>query len=144
MICQCGCGGWDTLWSVFNWVRWQLRCLAQGVFPHRRHDGAAWLASDRTRERMQGQVMQRRCIYIKGDWSEHARALGFPAWNDGLRPCFDCNCFLDTMHTIRGNSRLGRAWRENEEGGYDAACNRCEISIELTVANKTVMLKAGL
>ena len=40
IVCQCGCRVWCTYYTVSVFVEWCLRCLADGVFPSTRHDGA--------------------------------------------------------------------------------------------------------
>jgi len=99
LLCECGCKGWCSLAEVFSFIHWSLKGLSEGVFPSRRHDGREFRASDRKRAEVAGQPLQGRAalLCIKGDWSEYAHSFGFPSWNDGLRPCFACNCSKDNM-----------------------------------------------
>ena len=39
-LCRCGCRGWCSLWPVWQMLRWSFECLANGVYPQSRHDGA--------------------------------------------------------------------------------------------------------
>ena len=74
-------------------LRKKLLCSLQvasiGIFPERDFLQRAW-----TREgRLPNTAMRARfaTLFVKGDWSEYSLTMGFPTWNDGLRPCFRCN-----------------------------------------------------
>ena len=41
-LCRCGCGGWHSFQEIFNVVSWSMRCMAGGLAPDTRHDGAAF------------------------------------------------------------------------------------------------------
>jgi hypothetical protein len=45
-MCGCGCGGFDTLQSIFLVLAWSFRCLLSGVAPEWRHDGSNFTAFD--------------------------------------------------------------------------------------------------
>ena len=71
-------------------------------------------------------------LYVKGDWAEYAGTLGLPNWNDGLRPCFGCNCDLDDMYDLLVQlSGSHMPYTLNEAGDYDVACSRCERLVTL-------------
>ena len=92
-LCRCGCRGWCSLWVLLQMTAWSIEALAKGVWPSCRHDGSAWRDSDSERASKAGQPVQLKAavIYIKGDWAEYAHTFAFPAWSDGLRPCWACN-----------------------------------------------------
>ena len=142
-ICQCGCRGWCSYFVVFLYLAWQITALALGIRPSKRHDGSAWKPSDKKREALAGQRMiKAACIYIKGDWCEYAGTFGFPAWNDLLRPCFECIAFGIDMYCAAGNSIHELRWRPNEDDDYNQACDTCEILVALTTEpEKTSILQ---
>jgi hypothetical protein len=136
-ICQCGCRGWCSYFSVFLYLAWQIAALAEGRRPSKRHDGSDWKPSDKKRASLAGEIMTKgACIYIKGDWCEYAQTFAFPAWNDTLRPCFECVAFGIDMYCSAGNSIHGLRWRPNEDGDYEQACARCEIHVALTTESE--------
>lgn len=141
IICQCGCRGWCTISSMLWFLRWDVGALAAGRRPGERHDRSAWLPSDSERSEKAGRPMIKAALmYIKGDWMEFASTMGFPTWQDNLRPCFDCNCFGTTnllagnMYDVTGISLEQLTWSINEEQDYYEACDRCEI--KATLRNK--------
>ena len=89
-MCRCGCRGWCSLYPFFQSMRWQYESLSRGEYPLDRPDHKAWvLPQDAKRANKQGISIGFRgaCIWLKGDWMERITTLGFPSWNDGLRPC---------------------------------------------------------
>lgn len=131
LACHCGCRGWCSLWPFFKVAVWSLRALAAGLYPESRHNGASWETTDKFRQELSGQSLGvvAACLYVKGDWSEYSSSLGFPAWNDGYRPCFECNGFGEDLFCPLGNSMSGLRWRENGPSDYYTACNRCTKSV---------------
>ena len=137
LLCTCGCRGWCSLFPVFLFIWWSLRAAAQNVWPGERHDFEDWDILDGDRKARVGTPLGRRwsCLWISGDWAEYAHTLGFPAWNDGLRPCYECNCDTGNLLSLAGEcSSHALPWRENAEGEYFAACTRCEIWVEIDAA----------
>ena len=129
--CKCGCRGWCTLHAVFEWVKWCLRALADGKMPNSRGDNQPWRPSDKERAAKACELLPMRTVvvYIKGDWAEYCSTLGFPTWQDGLRPCFCCPAFGADMYVVHGCSVLGLRWPENADDAYEAACARCEFAV---------------
>lgn len=145
-LCRCGCRGWCTLWALFDFLRWSLQALADGIMPSQRHDSSPWAASDVGRgERSADPLNGRGCvIYIKGDWAEYASTFGIPPWNDGLRPCFACNASGAELHVFEGCGSNAFAFRENGEDDYDQSCSRCEILVMLDGAAHKSILTEGV
>ena len=139
--CRCGCRGWCTFRPIWELTRWSLAALADGRYPALRFDGA-WRDSDSKRIALAGQPMRYRMVvlYVKGDWSEYASTLGLPAWNDGIRPCFECAGIGPGLYAIEGNGPLGLRWPTNGEDDYDRACARCEFWVTLHVHTKPLVL----
>jgi hypothetical protein len=108
--------------------------MNDGTFPSLRHDGSPFGPGDAQRaERSGEQLMFRSClIHIKGDWSEYAHTLGFPVWNDHLRPCYNCNSSGDDLYTHEGASPVGMPFRCNKEEEYFEDCTRCEVVVVIT------------
>jgi hypothetical protein len=133
IICNCGCRGWCTLWHFLELLRWDLECFALGRRSTARHDLKPWKLSDRERVRMAGEALpiKAACLYIKGDWMEYASTMGFPMWNDNLRPCFDCNAYVEILYNVTGVTMEALEWRINEEDDYFDACDRCEIIVRI-------------
>ena len=49
-MCDCGRGGWCTLFPLCRFVLWSLVSLASGKSPTSRHDGSPWIPSDDQRK----------------------------------------------------------------------------------------------
>ena len=145
-LCKCGCRGWCSVYAIFSMVRWSLECLAIGRFPAMRHDNTPWTEQDDKRASMSGAQMVMRCalIFLKGDWAEYASTLGFPSWADNLRPCFGCNISRDDLTLHEGVGPLQSPWRNNEEGDYNDACQRCERTVALDASAHQSIIDAGL
>ena len=130
-VCKCGCRGWCSFYAMLRYVAWCLAALAEGTWPARRHDRKPWQPTDEARATKAGTPLgvKAALIHIKGDWMEFATTLGLPSWNDGLRPCFACNADRDSFHTSLGAGPLVFPFRENQEGDYELACQRCEFYV---------------
>ena len=137
LCCQCGCRGNCTFFTVFSFLEWSFRCLAEGRYPECRHDSSPWQPRDESRAERSGQTLKyRACLmYIKGDWAEYATTLGLPTWQDGLRPCFACNSSLDQLYTTDDISPVSLPWHANEDHEYYAACRRCEFHVVLDASS---------
>ena len=144
LCCQCGCRGNCTFFTVFSFLEWSFRALAQGRYPECRHDSSPWQLGDESRDARSGERMQyRACLmYIKGDWAEYATTLGLPSWQDGLRPCFACNASSSRLYITEDISPVGLPWHENDDEEYYAACVRCEFHVVLDASNHKRVLEA--
>jgi hypothetical protein len=85
--------------------------------------------------------MRCACLFVKGDWSEHASTLGFSTWNDNLRPCFQCVALGEEMVQTEGSSSRGLVWRVNQAEGYLAACLRREVPVRLNARTRAICLE---
>jgi hypothetical protein len=63
--------------------------------------------------------------------AEHAAGLGFPSWQDGLRPCFGCNAAGPELYNHDGFGPTTMPFRSNLPGDYEAACRGCEVLVVL-------------
>ena len=131
-MCRCGCKGTCTLWPVMSFFAWSFRALASAALPDQRHDGPFGLA-DATRAAAAGKpIIRGAVLFVKGDWAEYAVPLGFPSWNDGLRPRYACNCAGEALLEAIGVSLTATPWRDNTAGDYFEACAKCERTLVLT------------
>jgi hypothetical protein len=142
LLCECGCRGWCTHDAMFRYIHWSLLALAKGEYPSSRPDKQPWLENDRERMLLANSALPfiAAVIHIKGDWAEYAGTLGFPSWQDGLRPCFQCPAFGADMFSALGHTCVALAWLQNDEGEYEAACQRCEVRVRLDADSKAIVL----
>ena len=118
VICNCGCRGWCTFASVFEFVRYIFETLGEGKCPTNRHDRKPWnQCESKTRDRAGKELLFRGClVFIKGDWAEYSGTLGFANWGDGVRPCFCCNATLWDLYRFGFISRWFVAVQEQRRG----------------------------
>ena len=43
ILCRCGCKGWCTYYTLFDWIAWGLEAAYSGRHPRRRHDNTSSL-----------------------------------------------------------------------------------------------------
>ena len=97
-LCRCGCKGWCSLYMLWTLLAWSFDCLAQGIWPARRHDSCAFGSGDEGRESKSGHtMMQGALLHAKGDWAEFAHTMALMSWSSFLHPCFRCFSSLDQM-----------------------------------------------
>jgi hypothetical protein len=144
--CKCGCRGWCSYVQFFQLAAWSLQSLADGQWPSHRHDGSQWWADDAKRQARAGEkmMMPGAVLFVKGDWSEYCGTLGFPQWQDGLRPCFLCNACGPAMYIASGNTEDCLRWRENEAADYTQACDRATIRVHVPDENTRARIAARL
>ena len=145
-MCRCGCRGWCSLFELFSYLRWSIQAMSEKRYPRARHTGP-WLPSDVSRQALAGErLSMRSCIlYIKGDWAEYAASIGLPTWQDAARPCYCCNApGGDELHSHEGAGKHSFPHRENIEGDYFAACDRCEIVIWMSEEDRQLVLHEGV
>ena len=123
-LCDCGCGGWCSLYGFFNFVKWSLEAVQEGRWPSRRHDGGEL---DAARAAKAGTLMKFRGVVVDicGDWREFSSSWGFPPWN-GYFPCFCCDTDRETMVNPEAVVRM----RKNDE--YEGICQASEIIVVVT------------
>ena len=122
-------------------MAWSIRCLADGVYPDRRH---AWQASDGWRSSKAGQKMAAPmcCLYFKGDWAEFSHTLSLATWRDAMRPCFACMAYGDDLFNPVGCSSSELRWYCSTADDYDAECSRCEKHIPISsIADRSLILR---
>ena len=142
LACQCGCTGWCSYHALMSFLSWSLLCLARGQHPQTRHDGAHFQDREAWRAATASAPMARRAVVtcVKGDWSEYATTMGFPSWNDSVRPCFLCNAPGANFYEFAGLSLDWAPWQDNGPGDYTAACARCEMTRTNTEASHSALI----
>ncbi len=85
------CAGRPTYDALFEVFRWSMECCAEGRFPTRRHDGAAWLDSDRSRQKQQGAALNFHAVLlqVRADWAWLNQVFSFPSWSS-KQICWRC------------------------------------------------------
>ena len=115
IVCACGCRGWCTYHGMLLFIHWVLECLAKKRYPNCRHDNTPFhTVADAFRINLAGLAMKTRgaILKLKGDWQEFCDRFGFPIWQSGLRPCFCCNAFTETMFVAIGVLFSSTPWHE--------------------------------
>jgi hypothetical protein len=132
-FCKCGCKGWCSLFCVFDFLRWSLAALLQGVFPCSRHDLLPWGVLDAFRSELAGSAMRIRgfVVRLKGDWAEFAHSLGFPSWASQLFPCLFCHASKEELYRFRGCNPFDFPYRLFTCNLYLSACAACETVVHL-------------
>ena len=116
VLCQCGCRGRDTFHPILSFLRWSLRCCAEGKYPDCRHDGSPFTATDAQRAALAGRPLQFKAavVHLKGDWVEFCERYGFPTYASSLRPCFCCAAAPGAeMYSPVGVSMVETVWHNN-------------------------------
>ena len=102
----------ETFEAIVQILCWSLRCLAVGRKPSARHDGSAWLPSDKHRAVSPEQGMslgvQAVLAEIRADWIFLQKLLKFPSWNTGDGLCWRCKCTHKSMRTLDTRSATWR------------------------------------
>eukprot|EP00959_Pyramimonas_sp_CCMP1952_P292883 6125430-Pyramimonas_sp.AAC.1 len=70
-------------------------------------------------------------IYIKGDWSEHAKSLGLAPWSSTYAPCQFCTLCKFELHSQYSTMRDDMQWQLRTPDDYYEACKKSEIHIPL-------------
>jgi len=140
-FCDCGCGGWDTVFSLFTMLRWSLQSLINGTFPHHRHDSQTWQQEDADRAEKAGSELGFRAIVldIVGDWSEIAHRWGLPSWASKESPCF--RCFLKKSEL---DSTSPSTWRWKTSEDYHRYCAACEVWVSIPDAGTHRLIRFAL
>eukprot|EP00959_Pyramimonas_sp_CCMP1952_P143551 3005103-Pyramimonas_sp.AAC.1 len=76
---------------------WQFQAMADGRRPALQHDCTPWPENSPLAEERPFSY-KGALIWIKGDWSVHAKNLGLSQWGSVFNPCQLCDCSLDDMH----------------------------------------------
>ena len=119
--------------------------MADKVYPARGPHGSEFTEGDQLLRSHAGLQMPCRvcCLHLQGDWAEFCGQFGFPNWKSNLRPCFCCSCYHATMLTrdniVAVSPMEELPWHENTEEDFENSISRCEIKVEITVANQPLV-----
>ena len=104
----------DALLSIFVW---SMKCLAEGRFPSRRHDGSAWTASDHRRALHGNHMLKIKgvLLHVSGDWKFLKDVLRLPGWADSGGLCFRCRCTPEQLREVD----MSAAWRSQPMTHWD-------------------------
>ena len=129
-------------------LQWMFESMSSGRRPEKRWDGSAWSTNDD----LGALALSRPClsyraalIYIKGDWSEHAHALGISPWSSLWSPCQFCTLVKSEIHSMYGDmlDPEGMQWQLRDGNSYEVACKKCEIHVRLiTPLDRRTLLNA--
>eukprot|EP00971_Amphidinium_carterae_P352684 6492702-Amphidinium_carterae.1 len=145
--CCCGCqGGWCTLFTLFQVMRWSLKSLAEGLWPARDH---LCNPLEGFHGNMAGQRLPFRglVLQIRSDWSEYSSHFGLSQWNSKVGPCFLCKCGLSTMLSFDSILESGltmAGWEVKTHGDFEEACSKCEVLVENYTEKEKEEICAGL
>ena len=130
--CVCGCGGWCSVFPIWQFIKWSFESMALGFFPTKRHDSSTFNeTSDSGRASLSGQSLGYRAILlqIRGDWLELAGSLGFANWMTKSSPCLFCFSTKDSLYDFDGWGPGRPVHRLATHCDYDEACMRCERKV---------------
>ena len=137
--CQCGCGGWCSMFYCYKFMSWLMQVMLAGHYPHARCDGAAWNALH-DMSSLAGQPLGYRAavIMIKGDWMEYSSSFGFSNWQSHDDPCFLCLAKggpaappSQCWRRVDGITPLGLPWLPKGPAWYEAVCAACEHPVHV-------------
>ena len=143
-LCKCGCRGWCTFWSVFNFITWCLTMSDQGAYPSQDWSQSDW--TDEVRVSLAGIALTTliALVFIKGDWAEYSNTFGLASWASKLYPCFNCWCVLSNMFRYQNVSLCELPWPEATDNDYDQACRACERWVILETLQMWRRVRANL
>ncbi|CAK0910874.1 unnamed protein product, partial [Prorocentrum cordatum] len=132
--CGCGCKGWCSMYPHLLASQWMFAAMQDGNRPQEKHDGSEWcqLCPIGQKARASARLsFTAALIYIKGDWSEHAKSLGLSPWSISWSPCQFCTLSKHELHSLYHQLPYGIDWQLKNTESYEEACARCEIQVTL-------------
>jgi len=116
--CQCGCGGRCTLDAIVDVFAWSMKTMSLGRWPRKRHDGTAWLPSDKTRRASIGRFFAFGILLqARGDWSWFKELFGFPSWSSSSI-CWRCKAMKDGDYSYHLHG-VDALWRDARLSSMD-------------------------
>jgi hypothetical protein len=111
-FCNCGCGGFCTLQSLFEMVAWSFRVLKSGVAPASRHDGSPFTEHDKALRLAPGtQISPAGLLQVRGDWEALVQFFKLRSYNADLF-CWQCDCTLSPGPCYFGHFEEDAAHRD--------------------------------
>jgi len=132
-MCRCGCHGWCTLRTLWEFMHWCVKAFSTGVPPTARHDNSPFLdLTDALRMADLDPYTWRACVIgVKGDLMEHAVSLGLPAVGSGIGPCPACHVTGAEFLEYVGANAVSLPWARKTFQEYVDACAACERTVVL-------------
>ena len=82
---------YQTKKAMLEIFLWSLDHLKKGMYPICRHDGTAWLTTDKARSKLTGQLPAKAILAeIRGDWDWLNSYFNIPVWNTASGMCWLC------------------------------------------------------
>ena len=107
----------ETFNAVLAVLAWSLKCLAFGVFPKGRHDGASWQAGEqqfRRRFYSEHQPAKALLVEIRADWVALKQVFQFPQQNENKGICWMCHA---TPSDVR-DCKVQASWKEKRRTAF--------------------------
>jgi hypothetical protein len=141
-MCQCGCRGWCSVWSVLDFFRWALTAASSGRRPETFYMSKPWPAGSSAAAQAGENLCARflMCL-IKGDWMEWYTTFGFAHLATMSYPCSCCAVDQDDMYETDDLEFQQLPWGDVSNEDYDQACRMCE---QWRVIRSRVQLKTLL
>eukprot|EP00959_Pyramimonas_sp_CCMP1952_P215284 4504615-Pyramimonas_sp.AAC.1 len=96
--------------------------MSRGERPATCYDGSAWGDGD-WMDVSTPLNYKIALLWIKGDWSEHARTLGLQSWASKFSPCQFCHSTTDELRHVDGVAHPdGPGWHLKQHSDYADAC----------------------
>ena len=139
-LCKCGCKGWHSYSSVWQWLAWNLSSLASGRRPTHRHDDINEAIDCSDPELGFRAAM----LFLKMDMMELGTSMGLPSVSSGSWGCPVCDCTSENMLLIAGWSPISSPHVLSSHELYSQACADCEFDGTFNTAQHLALLKASL
>ena len=116
-MCDCGCGGWCTLFPLYRFVLEPCVAGVTAKTPTSRYDLSPWIPSDDQRKALSGTDMAFKAVIkdMQWDWAEFAQTWGF-------RCGLPSNLTLPDIADSKTDGWVGRTMDDNTNG-----CTSCEV-----------------
>ena len=107
-----------TMDDIMAVLAWSFGCLASGIFPGTRHDGAAWRArEDNKRSKVAGKPLGCKAflVDVKGDWKFYKECFRLPQHNENRGICWLCSATPRTWKDVSADA----PWRSERLSHWD-------------------------
>ena len=130
--CACGCLGWCSFWTIFNFISWAFTTGAKAVRPSRKHDLTSFEPGDIGFDN-QGIPLSYplALLFHKGDEAEFCLTMGIPTWSSKTNPCRSCHTHADGLYDIDECSPDGLQWASITSEDVEQATQMCEVVVVL-------------
>ena len=128
-LCPCPCQKWCSLHPVWEFLRWSILALAEGVWPSQRSDGTDFTSPEDAwrKDRAGSTLMKAAVVMIKADWLEYASSFALPFWSHKWHPCFKCHATREQLTDIGNFSANESPHLAKTAMDYENACANAEM-----------------